>query len=108
MIYNLIIRAVELAKKDGGKFIAYQSIEKTGKIARIKFTKDCEPPRKVDTYKLTTDSITRDKTNIYSVYWVRNIISCEPYQPQDTSCDDDLPFPCEPCKNDLKDYYQGE
>lgn len=92
MIYTLIIKAVDITKKDGGKFIAYQTVEKSGKIARIKFTKDCEPPKKLGAYVLTTDSITRDKSNAFNVYWVRNIIDCKPYAPDDIRCDDNLPF----------------
>lgn len=92
MIYTLIIKAVEVNKKDGGKFIAFQSVEKGGKIARIKFTKDCNPPKAIGTYVITTDSITRDKSNAFNVYWVRNIMQCIPYQPDDIQCDDNLPF----------------
>lgn len=92
MRYTLIIKAVEISKKDGGKFIAFQSVEKGGKIARIKFTKDCNPPKAIGTYVITTDSITRDKSNAFNVYWVRNIMQCIPYVPDDIQCDDNLPF----------------
>lgn len=99
--YNIMLEAVRLkGNSDDGKaydFIAFHTYDKTGKKAKIKFTKAVKKdliPEKAGTYTLVVEkkNISKDKYNKYPVFWVKEIKALTEYEPSALDNDEDLPL----------------
>lgn len=95
--YELIMEAKRIqGEKDGRKydFLTFEGYEKSGKKCRFIFTRECgEPIKEVGQYKVVVDKkdINKDKQNRFSRYYIKNYISCEPFNSSFDN-DDDLDF----------------
>lgn len=66
-------------------FYAYTATTKTGRLARIKFTKAVKnAPQEVGYFNVATDTtaINRDNQLAYLTYWIKSIDSVTPYEPE--------------------------
>lgn len=80
--------------KPTNRFIAFKAFIKDGGRETIKFTRQCENvPKKEGQYVITVDSkeINKGSDDYGVVWWVKNIISCVPYEKPELT-DEELPF----------------
>lgn len=84
--YNIVVAAkrIEGVKTDGTEysFLTFKGYEKSGKKADFLFTKDCnDTPTEEGEYIIVVNKkyINKDKLSRYNRYWIKQLVSCEPY-----------------------------
>lgn len=100
-VYEIVMHAKRIkGEKDGRKydFMSYEATDTKGQKAKFKFVKELAEsgilPKEAGEYLFKIDKryINRDKKTRFNEYWVREVVSVEPYVPHFDDNVEDLPF----------------
>lgn len=98
-IYEIVMHAKRVkGEKNGRKydFTTYEGKDTKGHKCQFKFVKELknDVPDEAGEYLFKIDKryINRDKRTQFNEYWVRQIVSVEPYVPHFDDNTEDLPF----------------
>ena len=92
VIYTLNVTATRI-KNEKYDFLSFSTINKKGKIGRVKFTMDCPNiPQEEGMYRITVNKkyINQDKSMKYLTYWVSKVEDYYSLSRKDNT--EDLPF----------------
>ena len=98
-VYEIVVTAKRIQGEtaDGRKydFLTWTGYDKDGRKCKFKMVNGIQGlPKNAGEYvlKVYKEFINRDKKTRFNEYWVREIISCEPYEPHFEANVEDLPF----------------
>ncbi len=76
-----IIEAKEVTTKDGRKFLAYKTVDKSGKKMDVRFTKECRnTPREACVVIVDDSQANVDTARQYPCLWIKDVESIEPLE----------------------------